>query len=153
MLIPLNVCVCLYIDSSVLCIVFQCKIQHLNPLSGLDSKFDSGFDGELTTGRTRQRVNKICRKSGHKAMYFEKKEDLLIMTCKNQDLCNTTATVQPSKRLLSVSEAAEYLGIAARTIYNAVAPKAPNPFPVKAKRIGKKVLFDINDLAAFADSL
>jgi excisionase family DNA binding protein len=55
------------------------------------------------------------------------------------------------KRLLNVEEAAQYLGMAPRTIYNAVAPKSKNPFPVKAKRIGKLVRFDIRDLDAFID--
>jgi excisionase family DNA binding protein len=58
----------------------------------------------------------------------------------------------PLKRLLSVEEAAQYLGMAPRTIYNAVAPKSKNPFPVKAKRIGKLVRFDIRDLDAFIDA-
>ncbi len=57
------------------------------------------------------------------------------------------------KRMLSVEEAAVYLGLAARTIYNGVAPKSKNPFPVKPKRYGKKVLFDIRDLDKFCDSL
>jgi excisionase family DNA binding protein len=41
------------------------------------------------------------------------------------------------KRLLSVDEAAAYLGLAPRTIYNAIAPKSRNPFPVRPVRIGK----------------
>ena len=57
------------------------------------------------------------------------------------------------KRLLSVEEAAEYLGISPRTIYNAVAPKSKNPFPVKPKRVGKLVKFDIRDLEKYVESL
>jgi len=57
------------------------------------------------------------------------------------------------KRLLSVEDAAVYLGLSPRTIYNGVAPKSKNPFPVKPKRYGKKVLFDIRDLDKFCDSL
>jgi len=57
------------------------------------------------------------------------------------------------KRLLSIEEAAAYLGISPRTLYNGVAPKSKNPFPVKPKRWGKRVLFDIKDLDEFADSL
>ncbi len=49
-----------------------------------------------------------------------------------------------TKRLLSVEETASYLGISARTIYNRVAPKSKNPFPVRPKRIGKLVRFDIS---------
>lgn len=57
------------------------------------------------------------------------------------------------KRLLSVEEAAIYLGLSPRTIYNGVAPGSKNPFPIKPKRFGKRRLFDIRDLDAFADSL
>ena len=57
------------------------------------------------------------------------------------------------KRLYTVNEAAEYLGIAPKTLRNRIGPKAPNPFPVKPKRIGKKVLFDIRDLNLYVDSL
>lgn len=57
------------------------------------------------------------------------------------------------KRLYSVEEAANYLGLSPRTLYNGVAPRSKNPFPVKPKRYGKKVLFDVMDLDRFADSL
>ncbi len=58
-----------------------------------------------------------------------------------------------TKRMLSVREAAVYLGLSPRTLYNGTAPKSEAPFPVKAKRFGKKVLFDLKDLDAFCDSL
>jgi predicted DNA-binding transcriptional regulator AlpA len=57
------------------------------------------------------------------------------------------------KRLLSVEEAAAYIGLSPRTLYNGIAPKTKTPFPVKPKRFGKRVLFDIKDLDRFADSL
>ena len=57
------------------------------------------------------------------------------------------------KRLLSVEETATYLGLSPRTIYNGVAPGSKNPFPVKAKRIGKLVRFDIRDLDKFCEGL
>jgi excisionase family DNA binding protein len=57
------------------------------------------------------------------------------------------------KRLLSVEEAATYLGLSPRTIYNSTGPKSKIPFPVKPKRYGKKVLFDIRDLDKFCDFL
>ncbi|MBW2083087.1 MAG: helix-turn-helix domain-containing protein [Deltaproteobacteria bacterium] len=57
------------------------------------------------------------------------------------------------KRLLSVEEAAQYLGLSPRTIYNAVAPKSKRPFPVKPKRVGKLVKFDIRDLERYVESL
>jgi excisionase family DNA binding protein len=55
------------------------------------------------------------------------------------------------KRLLSVDEAAAYLGLAPRTIYNAIAPKSRNPFPVRPVRIGKLRKFDIRDLDRFIE--
>ena len=61
--------------------------------------------------------------------------------------------IGPRKRLLPVDQAAEYLGIAPKTLRNRLGPRAPQPFPVKPKKIGKKVLFDIRDLDAFCDSL
>ncbi len=57
------------------------------------------------------------------------------------------------KRLLTVGEAAIYLGISARTIYNGIAPKSKKPFPVKAKHIGKLVRFDIRELERFIETL
>jgi predicted DNA-binding transcriptional regulator AlpA len=57
------------------------------------------------------------------------------------------------KRLLKVEEAAVYLGLSARTLYNRCAPKASNPFPVRAKRVGKALRFDLRDLDAYIDSL
>jgi len=61
--------------------------------------------------------------------------------------------VVKTRRLLSVSETAEYLGISPSTIYNSVCRKAKNRFPVKPKRIGKLVKFDIVDLDEYIDSL
>lgn len=60
---------------------------------------------------------------------------------------------KPFKRLLSVEEAGIYLGISPRTIYNGIAPKSKKPFPLKPKRIGKLVRFDIRDLDTFVESL
>jgi predicted DNA-binding transcriptional regulator AlpA len=57
------------------------------------------------------------------------------------------------KRLISVEDAALYLGLSPRTIYNGIAPKAKTPFPIRPKRYGKRRLFDIKDLNAWADSL
>jgi|PlaIllAssembly_1097288.scaffolds.fasta_scaffold768617_3 predicted DNA-binding transcriptional regulator AlpA len=57
------------------------------------------------------------------------------------------------KRLLSVEDAARYLGLSPRTVYNGIAPKSKDPFPVQPKRYGRRRLFDIRDLDAFADSL
>ncbi|MBW1982627.1 MAG: helix-turn-helix domain-containing protein [Deltaproteobacteria bacterium] len=61
------------------------------------------------------------------------------------------------KRLFTVAEAAHYLGIPRKRIYNALAKKAPDEqkalFPVKAKRYGKYWLFEKRDLDAFADEI
>lgn len=56
-------------------------------------------------------------------------------------------------RLYRVEAAAQYLGIAAKTIRNGIGPKAKRPFPIKPKRIGGRVLFDIKDLDAYIDKL
>jgi len=58
-----------------------------------------------------------------------------------------------SKRLLTVEEAASYLGISPRTLYNQAAPKAKKPFPVKPKRVGKLLRFDIRELDSYIDAL
>ena len=57
------------------------------------------------------------------------------------------------KRLLSVEETAAYLGISDRTIYNRICRKAKKRFPIKPKRIGKRILFDINEIDQYVDSL
>jgi predicted DNA-binding transcriptional regulator AlpA len=62
-----------------------------------------------------------------------------------------TETIKP--RLLNVEETANYLSIAPKTIRNRLGPKAPDPFPVKPKRIGKRVLFDRRDLDRYIDEL
>jgi hypothetical protein len=56
-------------------------------------------------------------------------------------------------RLLGIEETVNYLGIAPKTLRNRLGPRAINPFPVKPKRIGMRVLFDIKALDAFIESL
>jgi len=58
-----------------------------------------------------------------------------------------------SKRLLTVKETAEYLGISPRTIYNGIAPKSQKPFPLRPKRIGRKPLFDVVELDQYVEGL
>ena len=65
----------------------------------------------------------------------------------------TDKTVDFLPRLLGVADAARYLGISAKTIRNRLGPRAKVPFPVKPNRIGRKVLFEREDLDAFADGL
>jgi predicted DNA-binding transcriptional regulator AlpA len=66
---------------------------------------------------------------------------------------NNRKVASSGKRLLSVGEAAFYLSISPRTLYSAVAPKSKKPFPVKPKRMGKLVRFDIRDLDRYVDAL
>ena len=60
---------------------------------------------------------------------------------------------RPIKRLLSVEETAQYLGLSPRTIYNQIGRKAKKPFPIKPKRVGKLVKFDLQELEKYVDSL
>lgn len=71
---------------------------------------------------------------------------------KFDDESNDQADIK-RKRLLNVEETACYLGLSPRTIYNGIAPKSKRPFPVKCKRIGKLVKFDLQDLDRYVDSL
>ena len=59
--------------------------------------------------------------------------------------------IQP--RLLNIEQTARYIGLAPKTIRNRLGPKAPDPFPVKPKKLGGRVLFDIRDLDRFIDDL
>ena len=59
----------------------------------------------------------------------------------------------PFKRLLSAEETAEYLGISVRTIYNKTGRKAKVKFPVRPKKIGKLLKFDVRELEAYIESL
>ena len=60
---------------------------------------------------------------------------------------------QPQKRLFSVDETAQYLGLSPRTIYNQIGPRSKKKFPIKPKRIGKLVKFDLKALEKYVDSL
>ena len=59
--------------------------------------------------------------------------------------------IQP--RLLNIEQTARYIGLAPKTIRNRLGPKAPDPFPIKPKKLGGRVLFDIRDLDQFIDEL
>ena len=66
--------------------------------------------------------------------------------------------VSPSKserkpRMLTVRDSAAYLGIAEKTLRNRLGHRSPNPFPVKAKHIGGKVLFDVKELDEYLNKL
>jgi excisionase family DNA binding protein len=54
--------------------------------------------------------------------------------------------IEQGIRLLSVPQAARYLGVATHTLYNLVAPGSKRQLPIKPIRLGRKVLFDLYDL-------
>ena len=65
-----------------------------------------------------------------------------------------THTVAPiRKRLLSVEEAAVYLGISPRSIYNQIHRNAKKKFPVRHFRHGKLVKFDIFDMEEYVEKM
>jgi excisionase family DNA binding protein len=57
------------------------------------------------------------------------------------------------KRLYSVAETAEYLGLSERTIYNQTCRRAKKKFPVPWIKWGKLVKFDKADLDDHIDTL
>jgi excisionase family DNA binding protein len=59
----------------------------------------------------------------------------------------------PQRRLLSVKELSEMLGISPRTIYNRTHRSAKKPFPIKFKRFGKLIKFDVKDVEEYLRSL
>ena len=60
---------------------------------------------------------------------------------------------QIQRRLLSVEETAQILGISPQTIYNQIGRKAKKKFPIKVKRVGRLCKFDIRDIEAYIKSL
>ena len=56
-------------------------------------------------------------------------------------------------RLMDLPTAAAYIGMAEKTLRNRISRKAEEPFEVKPKRRGRKVLFDKKELDVYADSL
>ncbi len=57
------------------------------------------------------------------------------------------------RRLISVEEAAKLLNISAKTIYNQTGDKSKKRFPVKPKKFGRRILFDIRQLEKYIESL
>lgn len=78
--------------------------------------------------------------------------EMAILIAKNDELLIKEAPLPQSiqffenQRYISVKQTAEYLGISERTIYDQIAPKARKPFPVKPRRIGGSVRFDIIEI-------
>jgi hypothetical protein len=56
-------------------------------------------------------------------------------------------------RLMDLPTAAAYIAMSPKTLRNRLSRKAEDPFEVKPKRRGRKVLFDRLDLDKYADSL
>lgn len=70
---------------------------------------------------------------------------------KNLGLVQKIAGIYP--RLLSIEQSALFLGISPKTIRNGLGPRAKKPFPIRPKRIGRRVLFDRKDLDQYVDCL
>jgi hypothetical protein len=56
-------------------------------------------------------------------------------------------------RALSVKDAAEYIGLAPKTLRNRLGRRAKNPFPVRPRYYGGKPLFLIEELDNFLENL
>jgi hypothetical protein len=57
------------------------------------------------------------------------------------------------RRLLTVRETANLLGIAEKSLRNQLGPRARNPFPVQPIRASGPVRFRLKDLDRYVDSL
>jgi len=57
------------------------------------------------------------------------------------------------KRYLTADDLAEMLQISVRTIYTQVAPKSKRKFPLKPKRFGKLLRWDVRDVNAYLENL
>jgi predicted DNA-binding transcriptional regulator AlpA len=58
-----------------------------------------------------------------------------------------------AKRWLRVDEAAEYVGMKRGSLYNGTSKKSKKPFPVRPKRLGRKILFDVHELDQYLESI
>jgi len=58
-----------------------------------------------------------------------------------------------TKRLLSVEETARYLGLSPRTVYNGLTKNSKKPFPVRHKKLGKLIKFELKDVDAYLNKL
>ena len=63
-------------------------------------------------------------------------------------MISTDGTIR--KRMLGVKELGEYLGLKAQTIYNQI---SAGTFPIKHRRIGRLLKWDIQDINFYLDSL
>lgn len=60
---------------------------------------------------------------------------------------------ETGRRLLTVEEVAGILGISPRTIYNRVHRKSKRLFPIRAKRVGRLLRFDVREVEAYIEGL
>ena len=59
-----------------------------------------------------------------------------------------TSTVE--RRMFGIKEISDYLGISAQSIYNQL---SAGTFPIKTKRIGRRLKFDRRDVDHYLDKL
>jgi len=57
------------------------------------------------------------------------------------------------EKLLTIREVAEILQISVRSIYNRCRKKAPDPFMIPVKRVGKLIRFRLEDVQRYIDKL
>lgn len=55
----------------------------------------------------------------------------------------------PGKLALNVKDTAKVLGVEKYVIYNLIRPKSKKKLPIQHRRIGRKVLFNLIDIAHF----
>jgi predicted DNA-binding transcriptional regulator AlpA len=67
---------------------------------------------------------------------------------RRKSLLNKDGSIK--KRMLGVKELAVYLGLKAQTIYNKV---SAGTFPIKHRRIGRLLKWDVEDINFYLDSL
>jgi predicted DNA-binding transcriptional regulator AlpA len=65
----------------------------------------------------------------------------------NSDLNNTLAL---EKRMLSIKDLSAYLGVSPQSIYNRL---SAGTFPIKTKRIGRRLKWDRRDVDHYLDKL
>ena len=54
-----------------------------------------------------------------------------------------------ARRFYPINDAANYLGVSVQFLYNRTARKSKLPCPVPFRRLGGKIVFDIQDLEKF----
>jgi hypothetical protein len=58
-----------------------------------------------------------------------------------------------NRRLAPIADTADYLGIATQSLRNRLWSKSKTPFPVKPVYLGRKPLFDLDEIDAYIESL